>query len=139
MEVSRYYTPSLEEFHVGFEFEVESKNVVENKIVWSKFNDPLRQDTLEWLIENDKVRIKYLDSEDIESLGFNETYDDTEGNVWFKSNKSDKIRLCFIDGLNFNIEICDSSNHCNNDTIFKGSVKNKSELKRILKMIGVIE
>lgn len=103
---SKYYTPDISEFHVGFEYEVfDSKyeykveKLSETKL--KVLSDPIT--TTGWFkeayeidsflyvedssdiksnipsyIENDKVRVKYLDREDIESLGFIESKE-TEG------------------------------------------------------------
>lgn len=80
MEENKYYTPQIEEFFIGFEFEEEFKNPN-----WSKLARPL-EDTYEFVklkldtshslsritskLKNNRVRVKYLDREDIESLGF---------------------------------------------------------------------
>ena len=70
---NKYYTPTIEEFHVGFEFE---SNYVgfSSDLKWRKI---LLNDSHDWFwttYKQDAVetefRVKHLDKEDIESLGF---------------------------------------------------------------------
>jgi hypothetical protein len=66
----KYYTPEIKEFYVGFEYEVEDlhDNLVDK--MWRKeecYDVPVF--LREW-IQQGEVRVKYLDREDIESLGF---------------------------------------------------------------------
>jgi hypothetical protein len=87
-----YYIPTIEEFHVGFECEIMSSYGYQTG-VWP---DILSEETLNnfdegHIIEKTKTstfRIKYLDREDFESLGF-ERIDDGR---FFKLGKPDKIR-----------------------------------------------
>lgn len=75
-----YYTPEIDEFCVGFQYEIELKNPN-----WNKLAKP-KEDVYEFVsktfdtsqsfsniiskINNRKVRVKYLDKQDIESLGW---------------------------------------------------------------------
>jgi hypothetical protein len=63
MEDNKYYIPQIEEFHVGFEYELEDPITK----LWVKFI--FEEDKL-WFVKSNKVRVKYLDKSDIESLGF---------------------------------------------------------------------
>lgn len=67
----RYYTPTIDEFYEGFEHECLLLNNTWNKEV---FNHDLYNDygyiELSEFIKKEKIRVKYLDKEDIESLGF---------------------------------------------------------------------
>ena len=69
-EMDKYYTPSLNEFHVGFEYETYNSYRKE----WYK--TILTEDNLEALgsfwynFLEAEHRVKYLDKEDIESLGW---------------------------------------------------------------------
>jgi hypothetical protein len=64
----KYYTPSIEEFRVGFEVEL----LHPDNGIWGKyiirFDDELSY--LRELADQEELRVKYLDREDIESLGF---------------------------------------------------------------------
>lgn len=68
---SKYYTPEIEEFHVGFECEY--KSTINNNTYWTSlklekehFSDDHYYNPFRLFL-----RVKYLDKEDIESLGFN--------------------------------------------------------------------
>lgn len=180
---SKYYTPDISEFHVGFEYEhchssvrfmmlnlktgeesdaTESKEIWEKSIfsgnefdIWKssfKFDDSLR---------DGQIRAKYLDREDIESLGFIESKE-TEGYFYKELNSnSEKLVLeliqyeatgsftpdADINSLKFfsRIKIHNTGGApayvlgewiTSKGVLYYGECKNKSELKRILKMIG---
>jgi len=69
---NKYYTPTIEEFHVGFEFEFRHSDYKEDG--WKKFTTPVfnmeREDCPFACQTLEEYRVKYLDREDIESLGF---------------------------------------------------------------------
>ena len=163
---NKYYTPEIEEFHVGFEYEqfgkyTEFKVGLNTAGYYSKIGETI--ETIGWkpklcdefdfkdleeYLEKGLIRTKYLDQEDIESLGFylNYRFED---------------KLLFVNCNDFST-IVDSSNKIveekalklytvrleSNQTVtirgwlhydpifFQGIIKNKSELKQILKMIG---
>ena len=138
--MSKYYTPEIEEFHVGFEYEVKWN---EEKIILYTFPNYPRAG-IDWgpirdriaIIENllsskDKVRVKYLDKEDIESLGFEDKWE--ERGTW-SLVKNQTIITFNPDYTNGNVKI---SYLKRKGFMFEGQVKNKSELKRILKQLGI--
>ena len=73
--MEKYYTPAIEEFHVGFEFEEEYVGSVRGMRTWvpTKFRGDY---STNYMYENltkhktPRCRVKFLDKEDIESLGF---------------------------------------------------------------------
>ena len=78
----------------------------------------------------DECRVKYLDQEDIESLGFN------YGNEYSKNQiNGEVVELQRLLGYHhkYKINIIDEYNR---NTIFDGYIKNKLELVKVLKMIG---
>ena len=124
-EEEKYYTPSIEEFHEGFEYEVKNEYRNEwNKDIWDVISN--YGDTKLYNLDVEKCRVKYLDKEDIESCGF----------------KVDSI-YSFKKG-DYNIEV-DPHNiqkdtidiYLISDCIFKGKIKNKSELQRLMKQLGI--
>ncbi len=133
MNKEKYYTPEIEEFHVGFEFEFKSGNVEWKPFI---FNPP----KLDAVISNlgskpDMFRVKHLDRKDIESLEFeykgwnHVSYDyykgDSKENTCISVFKDNSVSIQKrVEGL--------LESDINNIVI-----KNKSELKRILKQIGV--
>ena len=84
----KYYTPEIEEFHVGFEFEYEYWDILRGvNYDWheevyyqmSQTKEPKKGghtlwsiDSLSNAIKEESIRVKHLDKEDIESLGFKE-------------------------------------------------------------------
>lgn len=142
MSDSRYYTPSIEEFHVGFEYEFQTLKGWEKKTF--NANDGGYYNNVSEIQEGlseENIRVKYLDREDIESLGF-EFFEPPEGKTkiddYFRMTKTypqGKIeyRLRTI-GDWTSIWSEDT-----NDTYFDGTIKNKSQLKQILQWTGILK
>ena len=146
--MSKYYTPEIEEFHVGFEFE-SNYALFSRDREWTKCkldeNNTWFID--EWYVDAvpTEFRVKHLDREDIESLGFEFKgralrsffemdcqFDlpDTDS-FWCKNLKielDEKHRTVKIEGY--------IASACEEEVLFTGKCKNKSELKKVLKMIG---
>lgn len=132
----RYYVPTIEEFHVGFEYEEDDNNTNN----WEKqiigIDNTWDLEFLKDIISEGNCRVKHLDREDIEGLGFE--HDSTMksfstfiyGSIITKNHWFLRFHK---DGL---VDICDVNK--NSDNCFFGTVKNKSELKRILTQIGVL-
>ncbi len=130
---NKYYTPKIEEFHVGFEFEVyEDYDVLPEKS-WHKETYP--SDTVsQFYLNEGLLRVKSLDQEDIESLGFEQ---DKENPKVFKNMRNFAmgwaiVFKCYDDIYIYRI----LPNRSWSADRFRGKAKNKSELKKILKMIG---
>ena len=132
----KYYTPTIEEFHVGFEHEEKSSGLwtsqiynefspIINREVINEHDD--RVDTIELYLKCEAIRVKHLDREDIESLGF-----EHRGGKTFKYKKDKGTWLLITDDGMVDIAFDGG------DTKFHGTINNKSELKRILKQINVI-
>lgn len=129
---NKYYNPTIEEFHVGFEYEARIPKMKSFSEEVFHINDSHKELVNRVTIHEGDVRVKHLDREDIESLGLKlwqipgdsfdwEFYLDNEkgeslGKVTFNDNNTvDELELY--------------------GTIF--NIKNKSELKRILKQLGI--
>lgn len=135
---NKYYTPSIDEFHVDFEFEFNGVDCNWNQTGFDKHKIlPTKDDyfglfTLGWVekiyykpddpLEN-WIRVKYLDKEDIEELGFMQ-----EGQCSFKNK--DNWYIEWMDGDTLDI-------YCVSDCRFKGTIRNKSELKKVMEMVGI--
>lgn len=132
MTENKYYTPSMEELHIGFEFEYVGQDGGWDKCVFGEekishseldqFNDDLHK------VAHAITRVKYLDKQDIEECGWK--------NVWNDSHGSDYT----INGIwQLNVPIKENYIQIFKDraSYFRGTIKNKSELKRIMKMIGI--
>jgi len=130
----KYYTPEIEEFHVGFEFEEWingswGTDIFEPDVYCDDRDIYVRG------VDKDTIRVKYLDKEDIESLGFElkaiplgeDTNEDELG--IFRKDTGAFEGTFFLDRTlhNCNIEFF--------NCYFM--VKNKSEFKRVLKMLNI--
>jgi hypothetical protein len=142
---NKYYTPEIEEFHVGFEYEMLQKSewIKDTYLCNSKLGV-----TFDDMPELAKLsRVKYLDREDIESLGFekdlgeryrrkvddNLIYNIIEIVPYYTMRQDERenlVRIYFIKQINDFEQLARSE-------IFRGDIKNKSELKKVLKMIGL--
>tara|TARA_R110000823_G_scaffold313450_1_gene441119 strand:- start:40 stop:456 length:417 start_codon:yes stop_codon:yes gene_type:complete len=138
--MSKYYTPSIEEFHVGFEFEDRHSNYPEEEKNWISRLYTLRAeyelDTVQDRIKNNKIRVKHLDREDIESLGW------VSGESYGMSCylRTDENGVAIIDGYQLDFhswELVEIYQESTSDLKFSGTIKNKSELKQILKQLGI--
>jgi hypothetical protein len=135
----KYYTPTIEEFHVGFEFEVNygKNNWVEESLAYAP-----QVVTLPYMkLEN--IRVKYLDKEDIESLGFKSRSpgSDMRHYHYFKREAPGSLEYWSEVLIDFRWGLDDIGirgvRGSEEGTLFKGSIKNISELKIILKQLGV--
>lgn len=183
---NKYYTPTIEELlqHIVNEkfiytylksssndgdlveirFESDTVNSIHDFIEINDVNGDI------YSINPELYRIKYLDQEDIESLGFEKAFknqwigwsDYYSGNVSGKYgyflyvtlhvprlyNKSSRlednlfkiiIHRHYTSNEDETTSIEEKLEQNESEVIFKGIIKNKSELKQVLKMIGVIE
>ena len=129
---TKYYTPTIEEFHVGFGYEAFGITDVQD---WDFYM--FNADDFNWALFDEKYmssfRVKCLDQSDIESFGFihkqyagdgkhvlNFEYGEWYLNFWH--NSSNPLVEIGRDGY---------------DDGFFGKCKNKSELKRILNQLDI--
>lgn len=147
MNNNKYYIPDLKDLYVGYQLEHLPKIRVKGKYWWNK--DTYREG--EWrkvvflngveignsLVTSEdlkKIRTKYLDVEDIESLGF-VNIGKTKNNVTIFTLYNKNLNLLLkennrIEITKPNIELLQE------ETLFKGNCKSINELKLILKLIG---
>lgn len=159
---NKYYTPEIEEFCVGFEYEYLEKDFVirdgkrSYEYTWNKQlcfigeNYGFDLGTIEGCLDS-QVRVKYLDQEDIESLGFTKTKEYSD-ELLFQKHLSDYefLELTFYldidDDINVSIDRFYQSKMVARRlpigketwellTIFHGKIKNKSEFKKLLKQL----
>jgi len=158
MENDKYYTPEIEEFHVGFEFEEEFREE------WNKLSRPpenlpykfikLQFDTSHSIsritnkIKLGKVRVKKLDQEDIESLGWKPIITKSIGKNHYEGlfeNTTCGKMIFEHDFFNEKVTIKhpnyirDASGNFDGYIIYvyKLYIKNKSELRRLMKQLGI--
>lgn len=141
---NKYYTPTIEEFHVGFEYEYlesekwEKETITEGSLssgdcgadhyVENDFNH------IRNLLPKDKIRVKHLDREDIESLGWK----DIEDNFFELFNNGLIHKILLVNG---NVWIYFKQNIGNekivDKTLFFGKIKNKSELQKLMIQLNI--
>ena len=181
MKDNKYYTPTIEEFHVGFEYEkfIERYKVLEEPKQkgdeWSytvkkveELWEPrvYKQDDFLWVssydggdyefneIDSKETKVKHLDKEDIESLGWqNDITNSYFKEVKFLGIHKNYLQLGFKSNkkhLTYYIELLET-NHViisiyNSETmkmdirptiLFNGTIKNISELKILLKQLNI--
>jgi len=129
--MDKYYTPDISEFHVGFEYQTSGNDGDDwhEELILDKFE-------LVQAIENDALyifRVKYLDRGDVESLGFEHDQTTKDGSYFYNGTLITENQWC-INLKDLIIDIYDINGK--SDFRFTGVIKNKSELKRVLKMIG---
>jgi len=116
---AQYYTPTIDEFHVGFEYEELRKDWV--KLTYGGF---LPKTIGEYLKEG-AIRVKHLDRQDIEECGWTQRDHDTYD----------------IEGyaLEFDSEYKTFIYHTGprHGTVFKGTIRNKSELVKLMQMLNI--
>lgn len=140
MENNLYYTPTIEEFHIGFECEV--LGLIGAKEDQRLFSQPtiISQKEL-LLIDYLEIRVKYLDQSDIESLGLNGfeiTAYVEESHLeftWFKGVELFGF-LTFTDKMISFYEYNYSTREYS-DCIFRGTIKNKSELIKLMQQLNI--
>ena len=129
MEKSKYYTPEIEEFCVGFECEFKSydKN---NKEQWDKRVigiHSFQESSYEQIDYKSNWRVKYLDGQDIESLGWKLNTDlYIRNNITLQVHK-DSITIKYYDNFNN-----DSRTH-----VEQINIKTKDEFITLLKQLRI--
>ena len=146
----KYYTPTIEEFHVGFEFEVNytDEGWVKEIFCSGKGRNIDSVSKLKAFLGSAKFeeayRVKYLDREDIESLGFvgRNPERNNKSSDYFKMKAPGTISYWTEIDLDFRWGFKDVSirgvRGNEDDYLFRGTIKNKSELKKLLKMLNIL-
>jgi hypothetical protein len=144
----KYYTPSIEEFYVGFEFElfipkyggdwavVDSEANKWHKNAWEAHYEmkTLREELSTALKKSSYYRVKYLDQEDIESLGWEAK---AQGQFLDQKDTFTRFQMHYYTLLHESTgRVCISDTRDLKD-LFIGTIKNKSELKKLMKQLGI--
>jgi hypothetical protein len=165
MENNTHYTPKIEEFHVGFPYEItDGYEWVKKVFCHEDFNTFLYKH-LDNAIKQEYVRVKYLDSDDIKSIplyktnkdqcyGFEDYYSgDVNPNYGYflyytlhvpkLFNKSNKIeenlfKIILHRYYNETTNINEQVKNGESKVVFEGLIKNISKLKSILKDLRII-
>jgi hypothetical protein len=134
MKNEKYYIPSIEEFHVGFEYEAMMihedrflKHIVEELNHITGFSPPT------------ELRVKHLDREDIESFGFKPMAPATSSG-WYVFNmvKNEKNIHLSHAPVDNSIAIQVRIDGMLDKDIDHLTIKNKSELKTLMKWLNIV-
>jgi hypothetical protein len=138
MENNKYYTPSIEEFHVGFEFEsdfwyfTEGGEWAQSKITEENFHD------FHTLYKSDayetEFRVKCFDQEDVKSV-IKINYTDKNGQLVHIGEHTELMFLYDGEKLKITEEITGYFSQ----VLFDAPIKNISELRRELKRLEIIK
>ena len=125
-EEGKYYTPSYDEFHIGFNYEYYNEYAKPNG-TWEKVE---LIEFCDWFVHNfdlEKSRVKHLDKQDIIDLG------------WEHLNTLGSLYGFMLNGhhLAFDEETKKVIIAKHTGVVFDGNVKNKSELKKMMKMLEI--
>jgi len=133
---NKYYTPSIEEFHKGFNYEF-----LDTFGDWtSDFKDLFYWESLPKDLEQGKIRVKYLDRKDVLSTVFvsdiTKEFQKPDLVVCETTEKSCHSYYKLVYSIkNRHLELYD----CEDDLLFTGTIKNKSEFKQILQWTGILK
>jgi len=158
MENNKYYAPEILEFYIGFKYEVNYDFVLtaleryQQKSTWySKVFEVKDYEFIEHQIKTNYVRVKYLDKQDIEELNW--VFATTELDIleiyYIDREAIDEIESKFILTRNIKekfitIELEENylfdpiTNPTETHRIFQGKLKNKNELKVLMRQLNII-
>lgn len=124
----KYYTPTIHEFYVGFEYEQLVSDFL-NGFSWEKITITYPKH-IGQIINLSGCRVEYLNKEDIESLGWKEHINSRilQGNTIYFQKKTVCLKIQDI-----HLEIWNST-----QILFSGAIKNKSELKKLMQQLKII-
>lgn len=142
-----YYTPQLEEFNTLFEFEVHS---TKDKFFWGEFEGWVKAQmdfgilgtlaNVQNLILDKQIRVKILCHEDIEDCGWDGGMK-IAGRISYHNRERllfhypENNRVCITQTVGGLKNVGDEAPLYN---IFDGYVRNKSELKSVMKQLNII-
>jgi len=151
MNQPEYYTPSIEEFHIGFEFEALHQGGqmlagVESTKEWIK-----EKCDADWFLqlldryehEAEEIpniyRVKCLDHQDIIECGWKDPTEN-KGRIFYHNGANLLVTYSNSRGIEITGPIGGLSKVGEESLVnnwFSGNIKNKTELKQVMKMIGI--
>lgn len=146
---NKYYTPSIEEFNVGFRYEwrFDPKEFWKSgEATWIKkeYNQCFIEnpDTPCQNINENDIRVKYLDREDIEELGwcfvreiFNSKLDEYVHPNEGESGRTLRVYKDINDFIKYGVDIGIGYMDFYGESY---NIKNYNELKKVMELIGII-
>jgi hypothetical protein len=140
--MNKHYTPKIEEFKVGFKYEFASSVIIDGVSQPDEWTSAIIESNDDIELINSNARVKYLDKQDVENLGFRLEF---ENKNYIELFKADEVQISFstesqltriIKFWKFNLEV-DGETQYNSEVVFSGTIKNLSELKMILDMLNI--
>tara|TARA_R110000868_G_scaffold304170_4_gene564688 strand:+ start:26 stop:439 length:414 start_codon:yes stop_codon:yes gene_type:complete len=131
----QYYTPTIEEFHVGFEYEdkdIQSLNKQLNygiKFTKRIFDNSCNLKGFEQSLSRGEVKVPYLSKEDIEECGFEYEFE--------SSYIKEDYRVIYSEETIENLEDLEVVIQEFGECILRGNIRNKSEFKQVLRMLNI--
>lgn len=136
MSNEKYYTPHISEFHVGFVYQ--SKNNAKEEFETYEVEHDFDSCVYQHLIDKEEVRVKLLDREDIEAEGWK--YSRTIPPSYFAGYEEYTIVKYYILKRFTNtkmVGIYKTHAEDGNYQLFNGTIKNRSELRKVMEMAGI--
>jgi hypothetical protein len=146
--MNKYYTPTKKEFHIGFEYEIRNDLVRHTlaktpSVEWYKQSVTAEEFDQVLTLHNLKLlRVKYLDKDDLESLGYKKRdfsfwigslcYEKDRHHIYLSYQRSDQIGTRI-----YRRDYSPKPAHYYQKEVFDGIVKNKSELIRLLQQLDI--
>lgn len=130
---AKYYKPEFHEFHEGFEYLDTLFGINSYKTFSHHEVDGWRKSFFIKGIDNNQIKVKCLDREDIESLGW-------ELDTVVKSDTFYIHKTSNLQNGTFRLTFREKENTIEINSIeysFYGKIKNKSELKRLMIQTGI--
>jgi len=158
--MEKYYTPLIEEFHYGFQFEYKHPlQVAGEEAEWALYDWRSLMATITlhpkgisiggFSIKDECLRVKYLDVGDCEELGWkhigSQWYDliEVPGKLGYwlyvrfrKCGDESFIKAYRYDPKEKNKDT-EGENYQEEDFLFSGNIKNKSEFKKLMIQLGI--
>ncbi len=147
--MEKYYTPDISDLAVGMIIEIHEQctSKMIRKVEWhpviidashNEMSEIVSFNRLPNLIKQNKVRVKYLDREDIESLGWKFDEKEHEYSNW-NYFLSGQLQYQNIKIESEHDDITHDNYTCWRDVKFDGKIKNKSELRRLMQQLVITE
>ena len=129
---NKYYPPTIDEFHVGFEYE---EDFMSGEGDWRKVTFEVKDDDL-WHIpgklEEGWIRVRHLCYEDIVGLGW-VSMDLNNYNLYSATDEYTISPIFEKWMIRREIEVEQY------EVIFIGTIRNKSELKKVMAMLNITQ
>jgi hypothetical protein len=140
---NKFYVPTIKEFHVGFEYDVYTTGTDTEyvKKIFTLTEVGFIQNVYDQNLQEGWFRVKYLDKEDIESLGFPIDEYFINKSIYGGTYKIEINTIGIVPKI-----IIKMKNHLRDGSgnfeeliiINRLSVKNKSELKKLLTQLEIL-